>query len=109
MIQWVIESLNIKANYIFIIQKSHQQKYNIKSLLKAIQPTCKVIELSKITEGAACTTLLAKKYINNNKPLIIANSDQFIEWNSSKIMYKFTSKKVDGGILVFKSIHPKWS
>ena len=56
-----------------------------------------------------CTTLLAKKYINNNKPLVIANSDQFIEWNSSKILYKFTSKKVDGGILVFKSIHPKWS
>jgi HAD superfamily hydrolase (TIGR01509 family) len=109
MIQWVIEGLNIKANYIFIIQKSHQQKYNIKSLLKAIQPTCKIIEISKITEGAACTTLLAKKYINNNKPLVIANSDQFIEWSSSKIMYKFTSKKVDGGILVFKSIHPKWS
>ena len=109
MIQWVIESLNIKANYIFIIQKSHQKKFNIKSLLITIQPNCKIIELSKVTEGAACTTLLAKKYINNNKPLIIANSDQFIEWNSSKIMYKFNSKKVDGGILVFKSIHPKWS
>ena len=61
MIQWVIESLNIKANYIFIIQKSHQQKYNIKSLLKAIQPTCKVIELSKITEGAVLHNPTCKK------------------------------------------------
>ena len=34
MIQWVIESLNLQANYIFIIQKEHQEKYNIKSVLK---------------------------------------------------------------------------
>ena len=62
-----------------------------------------------MTEGAACTALLAKKFINNNNPLIIANSDQFIEWDSSNTMYQFVSKKYDGGILTFKSIHPKWS
>ena len=55
------------------------------------------------------TTLLAKKYINNINPLIIANSDQYIEWNSSQTMYKFYSKNIDGGILIFDSIHPKWS
>ena len=65
--------------------------------------------VNKLTKGAACTTLLAKKLINNDNPLIIANSDQFIEWNSSKTMYKFISKKADGGILTFDSIHPKWS
>ena len=50
-----------------------------------------------------------QKYINNDNPLLIANSDQFIEWDSSKTMYQFTSKNFDGGILTFKSIHPKWS
>ena len=58
MIQWVIESLNLKANYIFIIQKAHQEKYNIKSVLNILQPNCKIIELDGLTEGAACTTLL---------------------------------------------------
>ena len=53
--------------------------------------------------------IISKKFIDNSNPLIIANSDQFIEWNSSKTMYKFTSQKVDGAILTFKSIHPKWS
>ena len=109
MIQWVIESLNVKGNFIFIIQKSHQKQFNLKSLLKAIQPNCKIIEIEGVTEGAACTTLLAKKYINNNNPLLIANSDQFIEWNSSKSFYKFINKKVDGAILTFESFHPKWS
>ncbi len=109
MIQWVIESLNLKANYIFIIQKEHQQKYNIRSVLKILQPDCKIIELDHLTEGAACTTLLAKKFINNSNPLIIANSDQYINWNSSKALYDFNSKNLDGAILTFEAIHPKWS
>ena len=109
MIQWVIESLNLQANYIFIIQKEHQEKYNIKSVLKILQPECKIIELDHLTEGAACTTLLAKKYINNSDPLIIANSDQYINWNSSKALYDFNSKNLDGAILTFEAIHPKWS
>ena len=109
MIRWVIDSLKINANYIFIVQKEHQEKFNIKSVLKILKPNCKVIELDGVTEGAACTTLLAKKYINNNKPLIIANSDQFIKWNSSKSLYNFNSKKYDGAILTFEAIHPKWS
>ena len=109
MIQWVLESLNLKANYIFIIQREHQKKYNIQSVLKILQPNCKIIELDQITEGAACTTLLAKKYINNTNPLIIANSDQYISWNSSKAIYDFNSKNLDGAILTFEAIHPKWS
>ncbi len=109
MIQWVIESLNLKANYIFIIQKEHQEKYNIKSVLKILQPNCKIIELDHLTEGAACTTLLAKEFINNDDPLIIANSDQYINWNSSKAFYDFNSKNLYGAILTFEAIHPKWS
>ncbi len=109
MIQLVLESLNLNANYIFIIQKEHQIKYNIKSVLKILKPECKIVELDHITEGAACTTLLAKKYINNDDPLIIANSDQYIVWNSSKALYEFNSKKLDGAILTFEAIHPKWS
>jgi hypothetical protein len=109
MIQWVIESINVKGNFIFLIQKNHQKKFNLRSLLKALQPDCKIIEIHGLTEGAACTTLLAKKYINNDKPLLIVNSDQYIEWNSSKSFYKFVTKKVDGAILTFDSVHPKWS
>ena len=53
--------------------------------------------------------MLAKKFINNKKPLVIANSDQFIKWNSSKSMYQITTKKLDGAILTFEAVHPKWS
>ena len=109
MIQLVIENLNIDANYIFIVLQEHIDKYNIDQMLKLIKPNCQIVVTDGITEGAACTTLLAKDLINNDKPLIIANSDQYIEWNPREIIYSFMNKNIDGGILTFSSTHPKWS
>jgi len=109
MIQVVVENLNIEAHYIFIVQQEHYEKYNLKYLLNLIAPGCDIVQLNGITEGAACSTLLAKEYINNNLPLIIANSDQYVEWNSNECMYSFMADEIDGGIITFKSTHPKWS
>jgi dTDP-glucose pyrophosphorylase len=109
MIQVVVDNINIEANYIFVVRKEHRNKYNLDSLLNLIAPNCKIVEVDKITEGAACTTLLAKQFINNNNPLLMANSDQFVEWDSNEFMYKMIEQKVDCGILSFKSTHPKWS
>lgn len=109
MIQVVIENLNIDANYIYVVQKTHRLKYNLDSLLNLLTPKCKIIEVDGLTEGAACTTLLAKDLINNKNSLLFANSDQFIEWNSNEFMYKMNETNCDAGILTFTSTHPKWS
>jgi len=109
MIQVVVENLNIQANYTFIVQKEHYQKYNLQYLLNLITPNCNIIQVDGLTEGAACTTLLAKEFIDNDEPLIMANSDQFVEWNSNECLYAFSSDDVDGGIVSFKATHPKWS
>jgi len=109
MIQVVVENLNIEANYIFLVQKKHYDKYNLKYLLNLIAPDCKIVQVDGITEGAACTTLLAKEHIDNDAPLVMANSDQFVEWNSNECMYAFSADSIDGGILTFKATHPKWS
>jgi HAD superfamily hydrolase (TIGR01509 family) len=109
MIQIVVENLNIEANYIFIVRKEHRKKYNLDSFLNLISPNCKIVEVDQITDGAACTALLAKQYINNDMPLFFANSDQFAEWNSNEFMYKMNETNADGGIVTFEATHPKWS
>jgi HAD superfamily hydrolase (TIGR01509 family) len=109
MIQVVVDNLNIDAQYIFVVQKEHRLKYNLDTLLNLIIPGCKIVEVDGITEGAACTTLLAKELINSDIPLVMSNSDQFIEWDSNEFMYKMIEQKVDGGIVTFKATHPKWS
>jgi dTDP-glucose pyrophosphorylase len=109
MIQVVVDNLNIEATYIYVVQKEHREKYNLDTLLNLITPNCKIVEVDGLTEGAACTTLLAKEFIDTNEPLVMANSDQFVEWDSNEFMYKMIEQKVDGGILTFTATHPKWS
>lgn len=109
MIQVVADNINIDARHIFIVQKSHYEKYSLENTLKAIVKNCEIIQVDGVTEGAACTTLLAKELINNDEPLLMANSDQFMEWDSNKFMYSMIGDTIDGGILTFESTHPKWS
>jgi HAD superfamily hydrolase (TIGR01509 family) len=109
MIQLVVENLNIDANYIYIVRAEHRKMYNLDVLLNLITPNCTILEVDTITEGAACTALIAKDLINNNRPLFFANSDQFIEWDSNDFFYKMNESDADGGILTFHSTHPKWS
>ena len=109
MIQVVMENLNVDANFIYVVQKEHYDKYNLESVLNIITPNCEIIKIEGVTEGACCTTLLAEKYIDNENPLLIANSDQFVEWESGEFFHSMNAPNVDGGILTFESIHPKWS
>ena len=109
MIQVVVDNLNIKANFIYVVQKEHREKYNLDTLLNLITPNCKIVEVDGITEGAACTALLAKEYINSENPLFFANSDQFVEWDSNEFLYKMNETNADGGIVSFRATHPKWS
>jgi len=110
MIQVVVENLNIDAKHIFIVQKEHYEKYNLKYLLNLItNDNCEIVQVDGITEGAACTTLLAKEFIDNDEPLVMANSDQFLDWDSNEFMYSMVADDVDGGIVSFKATHPKWS
>jgi HAD superfamily hydrolase (TIGR01509 family) len=110
MIQMVVENLNIDARHIFIVQKSHCEKYNLRNMLMSISPECTIIEVNGVTEGAACTTLLAEEFIDNNQPLLLANSDQYVDWDSHEFMYSMQGdNEIDAGVLTFKSSHPKWS
>lgn len=109
MIQVVAENLNIDANFIFLVRKEHYEKFNLKSFLNAITPNCKIVLVDDLTEGACCTTLLAEEFINNDNPLLIANSDQFMEWSSGEFYHSVNSPGIDGSIITFHNNHPKWS
>jgi len=109
MIQAVVENLGIDAHYIFVVQRAHRKTYNIDAMLNLIVPGCTIVEVDGVTEGAACTALAAIDHIDNDRPLFFANSDQFVEWDSAEFMYRMQESDADGGIVTFKSTHPKWS
>ena len=112
MIKLVTDNLNIDANFIYIVQKEHYEQYNLELYLKSIKPDCKIVVIDGVTDGAARTVLHAEDLIDNDRHLIITNSDQFFEWNSDEFYYILESHPtIDGCTLTFEpeDLNPKWS
>lgn len=111
MVQLVINNLtpHREHRFIFIIQSEHEKKYNLRKQLSEWAPNCIIIETNGITEGAACTVLLAKSHIDNNDSLMIANSDQYIDCNINSYLNEIEDKNLTGLIMTMKAMDPKWS
>ena len=111
MIKWVIDSLKVDANFIFIVNQDHIDQYRIDYLLKSFVPGCQIVIDSPTLQGPATSCLVAKDLINNNKHLFIANCDQYLEYDSSHFFYQNIVKHNDGSIITFKEKEGsnKWS
>ena len=111
MIQRVVENLNFDAEYLFLTRKEHLEKFSglHDTLNQITNNNCKIISVDKLTEGAAITALLAEKYIDNEEELLIANSDQIIQYQKENFILIKNKINVDGIVFTFNAVHPKWS
>jgi HAD superfamily hydrolase (TIGR01509 family) len=118
MISWVVDNLGVDASYTFIIRKEFEQSYGSREYLNKLSPGCNIVTVDALTEGAACTVLLAREHIDNGNPLIIINSDQYIEFTDCETAFKLVfdflynpaQHSVSGTISTFDGKrHPKWS
>ena len=111
MIQIVAENLRPaeEHRFIFICQQSHYDKYALKETLGQVAPGCEIVPIDGITGGAACTVLLAADHFASDEELLIANSDQFVEFDVGEFIGHARSEDLDGDILSFPASHPKWS
>lgn len=108
MIELVGRNLGFEGRYIFIVQKKHLSQYpHITKYFDNISSDYKVVEVDGMTEGAACSALLAKDLINTSESLILANSDQFMIFDRQ--LFTSMLKMYDGAILTFQNGDPKWS
>ncbi|MCS6966311.1 MAG: glycosyltransferase family 2 protein, partial [Candidatus Kapabacteria bacterium] len=112
MIQVVINNLRPKAphRFIFICLQEHMEKYNVADKLKTwAGEGTEVVTVNQVTEGAACTVLLAKDFINNDNPMMIANSDQWVDIDINQYLATMDAKNADGMIMTMWADDPKWS
>jgi len=113
MIQLVIENLKPSCahKFIFICQKEHYDKYSLHEIFNNLagSDNYECIQLTNLTQGAACTVLTAVEYINDDNDLIIANSDQLVDININDYIDFSRQSNADGVIMTFEATHPKWS
>ena len=111
MIQTVVENLDFDCEYIFLVRQEHVEKYEgmLDTLGRITNDRFQYVVVDGLTEGAACTALLAEKYINNDEDLLIANSDQFIEYEPENFKAFKNLTTTDAIVFTFNAVHPKWS
>ena len=111
MIQTVVENLDFDCEYIFLVRKEHISKYPgmLDTLKRITNGRCRHVEVEGLTEGAACTALLAEEHIDTDESLLIANSDQFINYEPNNFNTLKSLTRVDSIVFTFNAVHPKWS
>lgn len=112
MIVRVLENLAYKqAKFILIARNEHLEKE--KELVQSIKKdfNAEFIGINALTEGTVCTILYARKLINNDTPLLVANSDQIADLDIADFIDDCFKRKLDGSILTFidEEKNPKWS
>lgn len=112
MIVRVLENLALPdVRYILVARREHMQAEVelVHEIERKYQAT--FLEIDGLTEGTACTVLHARKLINNDTPLLIANSDQIVDFDPQDFVDDCFRRNLDGSILTFedKARDPKWS
>jgi dTDP-glucose pyrophosphorylase len=111
MISLVIGNLRprVPHRFIFLVLSDHIEQYQIDQQLRQWVPDCEVVVVDQVTEGAACTVLLAKAFISNDQPLMIANSDQWVDCDINAYLNHMEAELADGLIMTMTADDPKWS
>ena len=109
MIEYVTKNIKPQCEhrFIYICQEAHLKKYGLAEVLHKMSPGCEIVTIDHITEGAACTVLLAEKFIDNDDNLMIANSDQYVDTDINGYLTAMADK--DGLIMTMPADDPKWS
>ncbi len=111
MIDLVVNNLRPSCphRFVFICLREHNEQYGLQEHLSSLAPGCAIVYVDQVTEGAACTVLLAKALINNEDSLMIANSDQWIDVDINSYLQKMERSGADGLIMTMWADDPKWS
>ena len=110
MIQLVIRNLkpNVEHRFIFVVQKRHYHEYKLEQLIGEVTNDSKFVLVDGITQGAACTVLEAIDYIDNEDPLMIANSDQYLDFEIDDYLDQVPNSS-EGLIMTMHASGDKWS
>lgn len=111
MVELVIRNLRPSRphRFVFLCLAEHLEGYGLAKRLADWAPGSAVVPVDRVTEGAACTVLLAREHIRADDPLMIANCDQWVDADIDDYLARQDEPGVDGLIMTMDDDDPKWS
>ena len=109
MIRHVVEHVGMMGHeHIFLCQKAHVEKYDLHRLFSSFLSNYKIVEVDGLTEGAACTVMLADKVLSPDDSVMLVNSDQLVHWDRD-VIDTLENSEFGGCIFCFPGEGIKWS
>lgn len=95
--------------FLCLVRQEENRTHHLGTVIQLLMPAAKILEIDQQTAGAACSALLAIDDINTDAPLLILNGDQLIHADLQQAVADFEARQLDGGIITFRAVHPRWS
>lgn len=111
MVTQVIKNISPPgAHTTLLLQSEHIRTYS-EITRNLEQCGIDIFPVEHLTEGTACTVLLAQRTYDDERPMMIANSDQIVDFDVTSFIGDCLDRDLDGSILVFRDAtrDPKWS
>ncbi|MBO2927893.1 MULTISPECIES: glycosyltransferase family 2 protein [Pseudomonadaceae] len=111
LIQSLIEKCSpLNPNKIIcMLPEEEVNKFHLRNMISQMHQTAIAFPIYKPTMGAACTALLASENIDNDSELVIISANEILEESFSEIVTKFRNDNNDAGVVIFKSLHPRYA
>jgi len=97
------------SRYTFAFRKADIEQFHLDSIASLLSLGSKIVAVSEPTKGSACTALLASCQLPQEGALLILSANEFVDLDLAEVVADFFSRDLDGGTLIFRSVHPRYS
>jgi dTDP-glucose pyrophosphorylase len=113
LVQRVIEGLgevmDSASEAIFLVREEENRRHHTDDVIRLLAPEATVLGVPALASGAACTALHAISHIDRDEPLLVFNGDHVLDDDLPSILAGFEAAGLDGGVITFDAVHPRWS
>jgi hypothetical protein len=99
----------LDVQLVFAVNAADIRRCHIDSVIALAAPSATIVHIRGDPQGAACTALLCVRHLDPESELLILNANEFLDTNYLEVVEELRSRDIDGGVVVFPSIHPRYS
>ncbi|MFC1566340.1 hypothetical protein ACFL4A_00695 [bacterium] len=100
MIIAALKTFPAADSYVFVCSKQHYDK--LKKIVDSFKSNVEIITVEEVTQGQACTCLLAEEFIEKSNGLFIASCDYQMVYDEEKYQKLLDNPSIDVIIWTFK-------
>lgn len=107
--RFVAACAGLNSKLVFAVRARDAKRFHLGNVIGLAAPDAKMVAISGETMGAPCTALLCIAHIDPDQELLILNSNEILDADYAAIAGDFRARGLDAGLVVFPSLHPRYS